>query len=274
MKCSLIISIYKSPEFLDLVLCSVQRQTLVPDEIIISEDGEFLPNASIIKKWKSRWPGNSKLIHLTQKDIGNRKPLAMNKAAHTATSPYLIFIDGDCILRKDFIETHLCFSDIECFLTGRRVEFSKNANTKISEDYIQGGKLEKIPVALMVDALLGHTFHIFRFFKTPTFLRKIFRRDFVKDIRGCNFSLHRVNLEKINGFNNNFSGAYEEDTETQWRLIFLGLKMKSVRNAAIQYHLWHQEQIKDVENIKRLKELLEKKGYRASNGLNEAPSIE
>ena len=104
MTISLIITIYKSTDFLNRVLESVKRQTLKPAEVIITEDGEFAENATLLRSWKKLvWM--SPLIHLTQKDIGNRKPLALNKAIAKAKGEYLAFIDGDCVLRSDFLKS-------------------------------------------------------------------------------------------------------------------------------------------------------------------------
>src|SRR5690606_40094222 len=45
--------------------------------------------------------------HLWQPDDGFRKCEAMNMAIGAAASDYLIFTDGDCIPRADFVSTHL-----------------------------------------------------------------------------------------------------------------------------------------------------------------------
>ena len=39
MKLSLVITTYNSPKFLKLVLDSVRRQVMLPDEVVIAEDG-------------------------------------------------------------------------------------------------------------------------------------------------------------------------------------------------------------------------------------------
>jgi glycosyltransferase involved in cell wall biosynthesis len=271
MKISLIATIYKSTDFLNRVLESVKRQTLKPIELIITEDGEFSENAKLIDSWRSRL--DYPLIHLTQKDIGNRKPLALNKAIIRSSGDYLVFIDGDCVLRNDFIKSHHDLADEEVFQTGRRVELSKKATEFLTAERIAQGYLEGIPWRLLWDGAFGETHHWARFFKTPGPLRGLLGQEKVDDIRGCNFSVHRKHIEAINGFNNRFSGAYGEDSDVEYRLKFLGLRMKSNKGAAIQYHLWHKTQTKDLSNQKLLQEVLEKRQARTDNGLREAPQI-
>lgn len=271
MKITLSISTYKSYDFLDKVLASVARQTRMPNEIIITEDGQSEENAKLIRQWASRF--SVPLIHITQKDIGNRKPLALNKAILKSTGDYIIFIDGDCVLRDDFIADHLENADEDCFLAGRRVELSQKASQVLTTDKVSAGYLARFPVRLLLDSIIGDTHHLGRFFKTPKLLKSVCSRTTVHDIRGCNFSVHKKHLVAINGFSNFFSGAYGEDSDVEYRLKFLGLKMKSLRGSAIQYHLWHKTQTKDDHNQALLEEVLRSKQPRTSNGLQEAQNI-
>ncbi len=271
MKITLIVTTYRSPEHLALVIESVLRQGRMPDEVIIAEDGEFLENKWLIKDCLGRF--RCPLIHITQNDMGNRKPLIQNKAVHTATGDYLVFIDGDCVLRSDFIQAHEQFAEDGAFLTGRRVELSQKATSLVTSKKIANGYLDSWPVELLLDAVFGTTRTLWRFFRTPFKLRRIFKQDKVDDIRGCNFSVHKEAMLRINGFANDFSGAYGEDSDVELRLKFAGLRMKSVKGAAIQFHLFHTQQTKDEENQEKLKEVQARGEARTDNGLNEAPAI-
>ncbi len=271
MKTSLIISTYKSPKFLNMVLESVQNQKLKPLEIIVTEDGQFADNEALIKKWQNI--SHVPLFHLKQNDHGNRKPLALNKAILKSQGDYLIFLDGDCVIRNDFIADHLNLAEGGHFLAGRRVELSEKA-TKVVFSKKNGSKyLGNFPVRLLYDSVFGETHHFGRFFRTPALIKKMVKRNKVHDIRGCNFSVRREDLFAINGFDNTFSGAYGEDSDVEYRLKFHGLKMKSLRGAAIQYHLWHPTQTKDLSNQVRLIQVLKNKTVRSSSGLDQAENI-
>ena len=46
---------------------------------------------------------------------------------------------------------------------------------------------------------------------------------------------------KINGFDEDFEQPYYgEDTDIDRRAVLMGLEKISVRNIAIQYHMWHE----------------------------------
>lgn len=267
MRCSLIVTTYNKDKFLEKVLASALRQRTQLCEIIVAEDGESSAIAAVVHRFKSL--SSTSIKHVFHEDIGNRKPLIMNRALAVARGDYLIFVDGDCVLRGDFVGAHLEYADPGAFLTGRRVDLSREASDFLTVEKISSGYLDSWTWWLYQDAIFGDTRTLGRMFKTPKFLRGLTGQDHVNDIRGCNFSVHKKHLETINGFCNDFSGAYGEDSDAEYRLKFLGLKMKSIKGAAIEYHLWHQEQVKDPHNQVLLKQVLEKGVYRTENGLSQ-----
>lgn len=267
MRTSLIISVYNRPDFLDPILCSIARQTVLPDEVIVSEDGELPAMAQVTNHWSTRWPRGSTLRHVTQEDRGNRKPRAMNNAIRASTGDYVLFIDGDCVLRRDYVADHLALREPDAFLTGRRVELSPKASKWLTSERIATGVLDTAPWPLLLDSMVGETKHLEQFFRVPLVLRERFGLNRVHDIRACNLSVHREHLFKVNGFDNTYSGAYGEDSDLELRLRFAGIRMKGIRGAAIQYHLWHPTQTHDPTNQTRLDALKKRGTFVTDNGI-------
>ncbi len=271
MKISLIISVYNRADFLKKVLASITRLNRKPDELIIAEDGKFPEIENAIKEWKEIF--NFPVVHLSQEDKGNRKTLAVNRAVAHSSHPYLVFIDGDCILHRDFLAEHEKAASEGYFLTGRRVELSEKASRYLAPDRIQEGYLEDFPLYLYIDALFGKTHHLGRFFKCPKWALNLLKQSNVLDIRGCNLSLWRSDFMAVNGYSNDFSGAYGEDSDLEYRLRNYGVKMKSVRGRALQYHLWHAQQEKDQENQIKLTKVKVASTFYTSNGLREIDQL-
>ena len=121
MKCSIIISVYKDTDSLDLILESLSKQTVVPDEVIISEDGNSVEMAEYVSVAKNKY-NKLDITHLFQEDIGWRKNKALNRAIVASKYEYLIFIDGDCVPYDNFIEWHLKLAEKNNVLCGRRSE--------------------------------------------------------------------------------------------------------------------------------------------------------
>ena len=57
-------------------------------------------------------------------------------------------------------------------------------------------------------------------------------------------SFFKKDCINVNGFNNNFEGWGREDSEYAIRLLNSGINRKNVRFNAIQFHLWHAENIR------------------------------
>jgi hypothetical protein len=77
------------------------------------------------------------------------------------------------------------------------------------------------------------------YFQSP-WLRRLANRKF-RGIVGCNFSVHREDLLAINGFDFRYEGAGTgEDSDIEYRLGLLGVRMLPFVNTAVQYHVWHK----------------------------------
>lgn len=101
MKTTLLMTTYNWPQALGMVLASVSRQTVLPDEIVIADDGSTEETKMLIEHFASNFP--QPVIHVWQKDLGFRKTAILNKAIAKATGDYIIQIDGDVVLNSHFI---------------------------------------------------------------------------------------------------------------------------------------------------------------------------
>ena len=138
LKASVIISTYNQPEWLNLVLHSYTLQSEANFEIIIADDGSDHNTASVIDDFKAK---NNKIIkHVWQKDNGFQKTKILNKAILESESDYLIFTDGDCIARKDFVETHLELRKKGCALSGGYFKLTEEISKAITLEIINEQK--------------------------------------------------------------------------------------------------------------------------------------
>jgi len=234
---SLIISVYKDTEALRLILASLPPRADAPLEIIVSEDGSDPGMAACVAELRRQRPD---IAHLTQDDQGFRKNRALNRAVAAARSDYLIFIDGDCLPHRRFVQRHLACAEPGCVCVGRRVElgpwFSNLlrrrawARRLIQRQWFY--PLLALPMAL--DKVKNYETGL-----SSTLLNRA-NRNKQPGILGSNFSCHRGDLIKVNGFNEAFLRAgIGEDSDVDWRLRAAGMRFKNLKFAAIQYHLYH-----------------------------------
>lgn len=227
MKASLIISVYKDTEALLAILRSLEKQTEQDFEVIISEDGEDEKMAALVASYKWRWP----MQHLTQADEGWRKERALNQAVVAAKSDWLVFIDGDCVLHPRFMEYHIRYQQRGVMLAGKRVKL----NADLSERCKREEKIAFLPYLFWRRGC--------RYVEEAFYcgLAQWLRRP-VKHLVGSNMSMSREDLLAINGFDENYTRpATGEDYDIEWRMMANGCTIVSLRNLAVQYHLYHPE---------------------------------
>src|SRR5688572_19117445 len=116
MKVSVIISTYNSPDWLEKVLWGYYLQEHKDFEILIADDGSGEETRERINRL--RLETNMDMRHIWHEDQGYRRQTILNKAIMEASTSYLIFTDGDCIPRKDFISTHVNYAEKRKFLSG------------------------------------------------------------------------------------------------------------------------------------------------------------
>jgi O-antigen biosynthesis protein len=92
---SLIIPTYRNPEYLDICLKSAIENQVNPNEIIVAVDGFIEESAHILEKYKS----DIKIL-----DLGENRGMqtALNLAVYNATNEFLVIINDDNILSKDW----------------------------------------------------------------------------------------------------------------------------------------------------------------------------
>jgi glycosyltransferase involved in cell wall biosynthesis len=116
MKLSFIIFTYHAEEWLHKALLGYAIQTLQDFEIIISDDGSTSKTKDVIALFQDKF--KHPILHVWHEDEGFRKCKILNKAIVQSSADYLLFTDGDCIPKKDFVASHLKQKEKGYFLSG------------------------------------------------------------------------------------------------------------------------------------------------------------
>lgn len=236
MKVSVIISVYKDTQALALILKSLQNQTHVPDEIIVSEDGQDNEMAKFLQSYPD-------VVHVSQEDNGWHKNRALNNAINHSNGEYLIFIDGDVVPYHRFVENHLKLIEKNHLLFGKRIELGKYISLLLRKRVLSVLWLERLFwLFLPLIVLDKGSRHVEDglIFGLKSRLGKKSRSKINRMIIGCNFSCWKSDIIKINGFDEDYiTPTVGEDLDLLWRFQGIGVKKKSVRNFANIFHLWH-----------------------------------
>ena len=247
MKATVIISTYNSPEWLQKVLWGYENQSVNDFDIIIADDGSNSETADMIKAMKK----NSKLDikHVWHEDQGFQKTKILNKAILATTTDYLIFTDGDCIPRQDFIEIHLKWREKGCFLSGGYFKLPLSLSEMISEDFIKNQYCFDLKWLKKNGLSLSH-----KNLKLSNNedLKKVLNQITPTNAtwNGHNSSGWKSDILAVNGFDERMQYG-GEDREFGERLINFGIKTKHVRYFAIVIHLDHPRGYKTPESLKK-----------------------
>jgi len=262
-KCSIIISVYKDTNSLDLILNTLCNQTIIPDEVIISEDANSKEMADFVNIAKHKYK-NLDITHLFQEDIGWRKNIALNRAIVASKYEYLIFIDGDCVPFDDFIENHIMQAKRKIVLSGKRVELGENITKQIYSRVLSVSKLTNNYWKYMIKLIKDKTRHLedILHISYKSFLAPFLKKD-VNFIIGCNWSAFKEDILAINGFDETYTlPSVGEDIDLGWRFRGLGIKLKSCRYNANLVHLYHKKRF-DKTNL-LINDVILKKNFDAN----------
>ena len=102
-KVTLIIPVYNSEKYIGRCLDSILNQKYKNFEIMIINDGSTDKSQEIINEYKQKWP--NKIITIEQENKG--VAITRNEAIKQAKSEYIMFIDNDDYIDKDYIEVYI-----------------------------------------------------------------------------------------------------------------------------------------------------------------------
>jgi glycosyltransferase involved in cell wall biosynthesis len=231
--CSLIIATYNWPAALEKCLESVYMQRVVPNEIIIADDGSTLETKQLIDNVIKK--SNVPVTHIWHKDEGFQLAKIRNKAFAAASQDYIIQIDGDIILHPHFIEDHLRLSKPGTFICGTRCLLKQ----ELSSEIIAMAKPLALPVR---DKRIDKKYNGYRNIPLSYLLYFIQRsQKNTKYVLGCNMAFWKNDLLTVNGYNEEFKGWGKEDNDLAIRLYNAGIKPRVIKFAGIIYHIYHKE---------------------------------
>lgn len=249
-RASVIFTTYNSPRALELVLWGFAAQTRPGFQVVVADDGSGEETRETIDRVRSE--SGLEILHVWHEDRGFRKTEILDRAILASRGEYLVFTDGDCIPRADFVETHLGLAEPGRFLSGGYLKLPRGVSESITPDDVRAGRVADAAwlrsrgwrpgrralrltrsraLATLLDAL------------TPT----------GATWNGHNASGWRGDLFRVNGYD--LEMAYGGlDRAVGECLENAGVRGKQVRHRAPVLHLWHERPYADAEKWRRNRE--------------------
>ena len=262
---SLIVSTYNRPDALGACLRSLCGQTDRDFEIVVADDGSGPATLDVIKACAAE--AGVPVAHVWQQDRGFRLAEIRNRAIAESSGAYVVFLDGDCIARPDFVAAHRRLAEPGYFVSGNRVLLSKVLTEAILADDLEP---EVWPLASwVVFRARGQINRLMPLLTLPLGLSRKRLANEWEGVRGGNFAFFRADLDKVDGFETSFVGWGLEDSDIVVRMIRAGVKRKDGRFATGVLHLWHEDADRSQFDVhqEKLDELRQNDRVRALRGL-------
>jgi len=263
---SIVLTTYNREDALDAVLRSLAGQTDHDFEVIVADDGSGPATAAVLEVWNGKV--GRRLDHVWHDDRGFRAAEIRNRAILASRGAYCIFLDGDCLARPDFVAAHRRLAERGSFVTGNRVLLSPELTAQALREKLAP---ETWPWSRWLgERLRGGVNRLSALLPLPLGPLRRLRAQAWRGARSCNLAVWRSDLDRVDGFDADYSGWGKEDSDIIVRLLHAGLRRKDGVFATGVIHLWHAEADRTqlAENERKLSAIVAADRIRAQRGLS------
>jgi glycosyltransferase involved in cell wall biosynthesis len=208
VKTSIIICFYEKTDYLKCCLDSLKSCKDDFDEVVVADDGSSETAVNEVKKLAGHYP--FPVVHAWYPRDGARRAACRNNGIRHATGDYLIFLDADFAVLPRAIKSHVDAARPGWF------ELPEDPILKEHREFVRYGILRKLRLASA---------------RKQTF--------------GGHFSIHKKDIESVNGYDENYVGWGGEDQDIALRLVMAGFRGASVIKSSRMLHLWHPKAMGD-----------------------------
>lgn len=249
MRSEIIVSTYNNPRSLRLCLASVACQQILPDSIAVADDGSGAETAAAVRSFAAAHPGLP-VRHVWHEDDGFRKNAILNRAIATSEAAFLVFLDGDVLIRPDFVARHLEIARPDRWSSGSLIRLDAAATAAVTEPLVASGEVFSRAWLRAHGAIdrFG-TWLKTRPFPVPVMAALDWLTPVQRAWGGSNASAFRAALLAVNGFDESMRYG-SEDKDLGVRLTNAGIRGQHTRYLASVVHLDHARGYVDAEVVR------------------------
>lgn len=228
---AILVSTYQRPAHLRRVLASIAAQEGIGDrlEVVVTDDGSTDETLELIDDFARRVP--FRVAFTTHRHGGFQLARCRNEGVAASSAPYILFLDGDCVIPRDHVAQHLQARQRGIAWAGYCVHLDQTASERITVERVADG-------SFVNEATWGERFKLWKMHAASCFYSWINHSEKPK-LYGGNIGIHRADYELVNGYDENFVGWGCEDDDLRLRLRQAGVRVESILGRTCTYHLWH-----------------------------------
>ena len=243
---SVIISSYNRLDYLHKALISIRSQSVIPAEVIVSDDGSGEPIVAFLQEIAPLFDFKIRLV--MQEDRGFRLARCKNNGIRASRENFLVFWDQDVVGTKGYLETFWKQRKPGRFLVSYPVRLNEEQTRRLTEEDLRGGRFDHL---LKKEQIAK----IHRQYRKDLFYfwwRKLFaRNDTRPKLRGGVFAAFKEDLLKVNGFDEKYQGWGNEDDDLGRRLYAAGIVGFNPFYHEFPLHLYHPPNHQNGQRVNR-----------------------
>lgn len=228
---AIIVSTYQRPEHLRRVLTSiaVQKGHHTRLEVVVADDGSTDSTSHVVRQFAEIAPFP---VHFTTSPHqGFRAAANRNRGVAASSAPYLLFLDGDCLIPPDHVAQHLAVRRAGTAWTGYCIHLNRAVSESLSVTDIAAGRFTQV-------APWQERFKLWKLAQKARCYSWLNHPTKPKLLSG-NIGIARADFERVNGFDEAFVGWGCEDDDLGLRLRAAGVRVASILHQTHTYHMWH-----------------------------------
>lgn len=228
---AVLVSSYQRPGHLRRVLTSIAAQRGVEGrlEVVVTDDGSQDETPHLVRGFAAS--ANFPVQFTTHTHNGFQLARCRNEGVAASSAPYLLFLDGDCLIPPDHLRVHLERRRAGYALAGYCAALDEATSRQISEEDIQAGDFRRWDT-------WAQRWKLFQMHAKSRFYESIGDKTRPK-LFGGNIGIARADYERVNGYDEGFVGWGCEDDDLRLRLRAAGVGVASILDGTHTYHLWH-----------------------------------
>lgn len=228
---AILVSSFERPAHVRRVLASIAAQRGVSGaiEVVVTDDGSRDETPRLVRQFAASV--SFPVRFTTHPHGGFHIARCRNEGVAAATAPYLLFLDGDCMIPPDHVRAHLDRRRTGYAMAGYPIYFSRSVSEQITAAGARDGRYEQHVTSWQ--RLQMRWRHV-----RAAFYSLIHDQQRPK-LLGGNLGIARADYERVNGYDENFHGWGCEDDDLRARLRTAGVRVASIAWWTHTYHLWH-----------------------------------
>lgn len=227
----MLVTTYQKPSHLRRVLVSLALQEGVAGamEVVVCDDGSADQTPSVVEAFAREAPFPVRWT--THPHEGFQLARCRNDGVRASRAPFLLFLDGDCVVPRDHVRQHLDHRRDRWVMGGYCCRLDRDVSERVTEAAIREDAFRPwVPRREFRRLAKRHR---------KALLYGLLRHPGKPKLAGGNIGVWREDYERVNGYDEKFVGWGGEDDDLRRRLVATGVRVGSILRWTHTFHLWH-----------------------------------